>query len=61
MAGKKGGSGGGDGSKVPTESTELPGKIITAAKSTMDAKSYEKGYPGAEGALHMQNFGKGKR
>lgn len=37
----------------PPESAELEGKIITAAKSTMVAESYEKGYPLPKGALHM--------
>lgn len=61
MAGKVGGKGGGDGSKVPVESVELDGNIITAAKSTMDGKSYERGYPEAEGRLKMDNFGKGRK
>lgn len=40
--------------EVPKESAELDGKIITAAKSTMVAESYEKGYPLPAGALHMK-------
>jgi hypothetical protein len=50
---KHGGKGAGDGSNVPSESVELEGGIITAAKSTMEPKSYERGYPTPEGALHM--------
>ena len=53
MANKKNVGGGNDGSEVPRESAELDGKIITAAKSTMIAESYEKGYPLPPGALHM--------
>jgi hypothetical protein len=43
----------GESQGVPKESVELDGKIITAAKSTMIAESYEKGYPLPSGALHM--------
>lgn len=43
----------GESQGVPKESVELEGKIITAAKSTMVAESYEKGYPLPAGALHM--------
>ena len=56
---KKEGKSAADG--CPPESVELPGKIITAAKSTMEAKSFEKGYPEAEGRLHMRPYGVGKK
>lgn len=36
------------------------GDIYTAAKSTMEAADYSKGYPTPEGALHNMNFS-GKR
>lgn len=39
--------------EVPNESVELEGKIITAAKSTMVAESYEKGYPIPKTSIHM--------
>lgn len=39
--------------EVPRESVELEGKIISAAKSTFVAESYEKGYPLPPGGLHM--------
>lgn len=55
MAKEKPGKSSGDG--CPTESVELSGKIITAAKSTMDARSFEKGYPDVEGRLHMRQGG----
>ena len=51
--GKRTGGGAGDGSKVPSESAVLDGEIVTAAKSTMEARSYERGYPDPEGSLHM--------
>lgn len=54
MAKKESGKSAGDG--VPKQSVELPGKIITAAKSTMAEKSYEKGYPDVEGRLKMRNI-----
>ena len=41
----------------PSESVELDGKIITAAKSTMAAHSFEKGYPEVPGRLRMSNIG----
>lgn len=41
----------------PAQSVELPGKIITAAKSTMAEKSFEHGYPDVEGRLHMRQGG----
>ena len=41
----------------PAQSVELPGKIITAAKSTMAEHSYEKGYPELKDRLKMQNVG----
>lgn len=43
----------GDSEGVPKESVELEGKIISAAKSTFVAESYEKGYPLPPGSLHM--------
>ena len=55
---KKQGGGAGDGSKVPHESALLEGEIVTAAKASMEAKSYEHGYPEPEGYLHMKNGGK---
>jgi hypothetical protein len=58
---KHSGRGAGDGSNVPTESVELDGDIITAAQSTMDARSYEEGYPRYPEALSMnqtQNVGR---
>lgn len=55
MAEKK--SGNADGGKVPAESVELDGAIVTAAKSTMAGKSYEKGYPVPSDYLHMKNLG----
>ena len=58
MADKKNGGSAGDGSKVPAESVELEGAIVTAAKSTMAEKSYEKGYPIPAGYTHMSNGGK---
>ena len=42
------------------ESVELPGKIISAAKSTFAEHSFEKGYPEAPGRLRMDNLGKRK-
>lgn len=60
MASKKhSGKGAGDGSNVPSESVELDGNIITAAQSTMDAKSFEEGYPKAPGALSMNQGNRG--
>lgn len=50
----------GEALKVPAESVELEGGIITAAKSTMEPKSYEKGYPEPPGRLHMKNWGGAK-
>lgn len=44
-----------DGSHVPYESVELDGDIITAAKSTMAAVSFEEGYGEQPGSLHMRN------
>lgn len=41
----------------PSESVELPGKIITAARSTMAAESYEKGYPEFPERIRMKNIG----
>ena len=41
----------------PAQSVELPGKIISAAKSTFDEKSFEKGYPDVPGRLHMRQGG----
>ena len=41
------------GTTVPNESVELEGNIITAAKSTMVAESYEKGYPVPKTSIHM--------
>lgn len=62
MASKKGGKGAGDGSNVPAESVELDGAIITAARSTMTAESYEKGYPEPVPApLHMRQTAVGAR
>jgi hypothetical protein len=56
MAKKYGkGGGAGDGSKVPAESAELDGNIITAAKSTMEQCNYEEGYPLPSMFLHMSN------
>jgi hypothetical protein len=47
----------GDGSDVPAESVELDGAIVTAAKSTMEAKSFERGYPDTTNSLHMKQAG----
>jgi hypothetical protein len=55
MAKERPGKAAGDG--CPAESVELSGKIITAAKSTMDARSFERGYPDVEGRLHMRQGG----
>ena len=55
MAKEKSGKSAGDG--CPKESVELSGKIITAAVSTMDARSLEKGYSEVEGRLHMRQGG----
>lgn len=54
MASKKHSKGGGDGSNVPSESCELEGAIVTAAQSTMEAKSYKEGYPEPPERLHMR-------
>lgn len=45
----------------PPQSTELDGKIITAATSTMAARSFEKGYPDVPGRLRMENIGGRKK
>ena len=58
MANKKSGGSAGDGGKVPAESVELEGAIVTAAKSTMAEHSYEKGYPVPAGYTHMKSGGK---
>jgi len=51
----------GDGSDVPAESVELDGAIVTAAVSTMEAKSLEMGYDLPTNFLRMhQTPGKGK-
>ena len=61
MAHKKSSKGAaGDGSKVPAESVELEGSIITAARSTMVAQSYEDGYPEVPGRLHMRQAAVGR-
>ena len=44
----------GDGSDIPSSNAILDGEIATAAKSTMEAESYERGYPPKPGALHMR-------
>lgn len=49
-------TGGDSGAKVPSESAEL-GEIVTAARSTMEAKSYESGYPEPPLYLHARNGG----
>lgn len=46
---------------VPSESVELEGKIVTAAKSTMADENYERGYPEPESYLHMENLGGGRK
>lgn len=51
---------GGDGSKVPSESVELDGGIVTAARSTMAAQSFEKGYSEPPERLHMRQASVGK-
>jgi hypothetical protein len=45
----------------PDQSVELPGKIISAAKSTFDEKSFEKGYPELRERLKMDNVGGRKK
>lgn len=60
MAKKSTKGGAGDGSKVPSESAELDGAIITAAQSTMVAKSYAEGYPEPPERLHMRQAAVGK-
>lgn len=63
MASKKSpskGKGAGDGSFVPSESVELEGGIITAARSTMVAQSFERGYPEPPERLHMRQASVGK-
>jgi hypothetical protein len=41
----------------PTESVELDGKIISAAKSTFAEHSFERGYPEKQERLRMKNIG----
>jgi hypothetical protein len=57
MAKAKHSSKGGDGSKVPSESVELEGAIITAARSTMVAESFERGYGEPPERLKMRQAG----
>ncbi len=40
---------------------KLDGDIVTAAKSTMVAKSYEEGYPIEPSFKHMENVGGKKK
>jgi hypothetical protein len=42
-----------DGSECPPSSARLPGGIETAARSTMEAESYELGYPEKRESIHM--------
>lgn len=51
----------GDGSDVPAESAELDGAIVTAAKSTMEAESYERGYPLPTNFLGMKQTSVGHK
>lgn len=48
----------GDGSDVPAESCELDGAIVTAARSTMEAQSFERGYPLPTNFLGMNQTGR---
>jgi hypothetical protein len=52
-----------DGSETPSSNVELPGKIVTAARSTMDAESYIEGYPAKRIGIYMDqtNHVRGKR
>ena len=52
-----------DGSEAPSSSAVLPGGINTAARSTMEAESYERGYPEKREHISMNQIQKtgGKR
>jgi len=49
----------GDGSDLPSSNAVLDGEIATAAVSTMEARSFERGYPSKPGALSMNQGNRG--